>query len=242
VIWLDFEAAEGLSDVSQLAPEFKKVLRALFNLEAAHYLDFDATLLPAAGEEPALYRLAIFFAVDFWDVLTSRNEYVTNLEGLEAEIDLTGSLQSLIDKEGAAAGGVMVKGATVSLGIDRKVLSTKALESMPEGARNSIDSILNTLPDEVAAKAPHLASLLTALSQPSLPRTEPRQRSVLGRRRYSHPPRRLGRSRALPTTCLSTASISVSALAPMPRRSCTSLRRVLRPCCWRLPTLCLSLC
>lgn len=88
MIWLDFEAAEALNDVAQLAPEFKKVFSHLFNQEAAHYLDFEAMLLPAAGEEPALYRLALFFAVDFWEVLTSRNGYLTNLEALEAEVEL----------------------------------------------------------------------------------------------------------------------------------------------------------
>ena len=144
MIWLDFEADTSLTTPEQLKPELDKLLSHLFNQEAAHYMSFEGKLFPKeeGGSEVALYRLGIFFAVDFWKTITGNNAYVQSLEGLDAEIDLTGSLKSLI--EGGA--GLLLKGLSAGIAIDRQVLSTKALESMPEGIRGTIENALKTLP------------------------------------------------------------------------------------------------
>lgn len=124
VIWVDFEASATAQE-GPLKPELKKVVENLFNQEAANFITFDGKLMPAKDGQPPLFRLALYFAVDFWKTITGPNAYVGSLQCFKTDVELTGSLTDLINE--STTRPVLVRGGNVNIEIDREATPCAAV-------------------------------------------------------------------------------------------------------------------
>jgi len=153
VLYVDFVASPECTEALPLNKSMNEVVQNLFNHEAEKFITWSAELKPANGApRPDLYRLALFFRENFFTTITERDAWVANLLLFAGSVELTNTLEALdpaCDGDGHAT---LVKGGQIAVEIDRKVLSSEALETMPEAIRAKVEAGLNTMPAEVSDK------------------------------------------------------------------------------------------